>query len=100
MFDVETLPERAGTWTPEERNAAIHALYADLPPQIVLAKWREAFDLLTEGVAALTDEDVTQAGRFPWARDRPLAEAMAGDTYGHAAAHAEEVRGWLDRVNS
>ncbi len=98
LFDVETLPEGAGTWSPEEQNAAIHALYADLPPQIILAKWREAFDLLTESVAALPDEDVTKPGRFPWAGERPLAEAMAGDTYQHAAAHAAEVRGWLDQV--
>ncbi len=82
LFDVETLPEGAGRWTPEEQNAAIHALYADLPPEVVLAKWREAFDLLTEGVATLGDEDVTQAGRFPWAGDRPLAEAMAGTRTG------------------
>ena len=98
LFDTDALPEGAGTWTPDEQNAAIHALYAPLPPETVLAKWREAFDLLTTGVETLTDEDVKEAGRFPWAGERPLAEAMAGDTYGHAAAHAMEVRAWLDRV--
>lgn len=98
MFDVDALPEGAGTWTEEEQNAAIHAQYAPLPPPVVLAKWREAFDLLTDGVATLPAADLTTPGRFPWAGDRPLAEAMAADTYLHARHHAADVRAWLDRA--
>jgi uncharacterized damage-inducible protein DinB len=97
LFDVDALPEGAGCWTEEEQNAAIHAQHAPLPLPVVLAKWREASDLLTDAVAALTEEDVTTPGRFPWAGDRPLGEAMAGDTYAHAAVHAADVRAWLDR---
>ncbi len=97
LFGVETLPEGAGTWTLEDQNAAIHALYAPLPPAVVLAKWRAASDLLSDGVAGLSEEDVAMPGRFAWAGDAPLAEAMAGDTYRHAAEHAAGVRAWLDR---
>jgi uncharacterized protein (TIGR03083 family) len=96
LFDTDAVPERYAT--EDEQNAAIHALYAPLPPAAVLAKWREASDLLTDSVAALTEEDVITPGRFAWAGDRPLAEAMAGDTYRHAAEHAADVRAWLDRT--
>jgi hypothetical protein len=95
LFDTEEMPPRYPT--AEEQNAAIHALYAPLPPAVVLAKWRGAVDLLAEGVAALAEADLTTPGCFLWAGDRPLAEVMAGDTYRHSAAHAAQVRAWLDR---
>ena len=95
LFDRDDSPPRAAS--EEEQNAAIHVLYAPLPPAVVLAKWRAASDLLIDGVAALPGEDITTPGRFPWAGDRPLSEAMAGDTYRHAADHTAEVRSWLDR---
>lgn len=100
MFDVEALPDDVGTWTTDRQNAAIHAQYAPLPPPVVLAIWRETFDRLTEGVAALPEEALTTLGRFPWAGHRPLAEAMAGDTYRHAREHAADVRAWLGRVDA
>ena len=93
LFDTELVPERFAS--EEEQNAAIRARYAPLPADEVLAKWREASDLLEQGVAALPDDAFATPGRFPWAGDRPLAEAMAGDTYRHAAEHAVGVRAWL-----
>jgi len=94
LFDTDETPRRYVSV--DEQNAAIHARSAPLPPAVVLATWREAVDLLRDGVAALPEADLTTPGRFPWAGDRPLAEAMAGDTYRHAAEHAAQVRSWLD----
>lgn len=96
MFGVDALPEGAGEWTMDEQNAAIRSRYAPLPPAEVVAGWRASFDAVEQGVAALAEDDLSTPGRFPWAGDRPLAEAMAGDTYGHAAEHAAGVRVWLD----
>jgi len=97
MFDVDALPEGAETWTEDQQNAAIHVQYASLAPPAVLAMWRETDDGLTDGVAALPEDDLTTPGRFPWADERSLAEAMAGDTYRHAREHAAGVRAWLGR---
>ena len=97
LYDTDSLPEGAGAWTVDEQNAAIRAQYAPLPPAVVLAKWREASDLLEAGVAALTDDDLSAPGRFPWTDGRPLAEAMAGDAVRHPQEHAADVRAWLDR---
>ncbi len=97
LYDTDTLPEGASTWTVDEQNAAIHTQYAPLPPAVVLAKWREAADLLEERIAMLTDDDLSAPGRFPWTDGRPLAEAMAGDTIRHPQEHAADVRAWLDR---
>lgn len=94
LFDTETQPPRSAS--EEEQNAAIRALYASLSAAVVLAKWREACDLLRDGVAALPEADVTTAGRFPWAGAKPLAEASAGDTHRHGAEHAAQVRAWLE----
>jgi len=95
LFDTEQVPERFAS--EEEQNAAIHARYAPLSADEVVAKWRESSDLLEQGVAALPEEAIATPGRFPWAGDGPLAEAMAGDTFRHAAEHAAGVRAWLDR---
>lgn len=95
LFDSEAPPPRYAS--EDEQNSAIHALYAPLPPAVVLAKWSEAVDLLREGVAALPEADLTTPGRFPWAGELPLVEAIAGDTYRHSAEHAAQVRTWLDR---
>lgn len=97
MFGVDALPEGAESWTEDEENAAIHAHYAPLAPEVVVATWREASHRLEEAVAALSEDDLSTPGRFPWAGDRPLAAAMAGDTFDHAAEHAAGVRVWLDR---
>jgi uncharacterized damage-inducible protein DinB len=100
LYDVELLPEGVGTWTLDEQNEAIRAQYDPLPLPVVLAKWRETSDLLAAGVTDLSEADLTTPGRFVWAGDRPLAEAMAGDTYGHAQLHAADVRAWLDRAGA
>lgn len=96
MFDVDALPEGAGEWDEAGQNAAIRAQYAPLSPGTVLAKWREASDLLLASVAALPGDDIATPGRIPGIGDQPLAEAIAGDTFGHHAHHAAEVRAWLD----
>lgn len=100
LYDIEHLPEGAGTWTLDEQNEAIRARYDPLPLPVVLAKWRETSDLLADGVAALSEDDLTTPGRFAWSGDQPLAAAMAGDTYGHAQLHGVDVRAWLDRTGA
>ena len=100
LYDVDRFPEGAGTWTLDEQNEAIRAQYDSLPLSVVVAKWRETFDLLREGVTVLPEQDLTTPGRFAWAGDQPLAEAMPGDTYGHAQLHAAHVRAWLDRMRA
>jgi len=96
LFDVDALPEGAFEWDETQQNAAIRAQYAPLPPETVLAKWRDATDLLMESVAALDEVGVATPGQIPGTGDYPLTKAIAGDTFGHHAHHAAEVRAWLD----
>lgn len=98
LYGVDEFPPDAATWTFDEQNAAIRAQFAPIPLPDVLSKWREATDLLANGVAALSDEDIATADRFPWTNGQPLTQAIAGDTYDHAREHAEHVRAWLKRV--
>ncbi len=96
LFDVDVLPEEALTGGETGQNAAIRALYAPRSTETVLVNWREATDLLLASVAALPNEDIATLGRIPGLGDRPLADGIAGDTFGHHAHHAAEVRAWLD----
>lgn len=96
LFDVDALPEEAVTGGETGQNAAIRALYAPRSLDTVLANWREASDLLLASVTALSAEDIAAPGGIPDTGDHPLAEAIAGDTFGHHAHHAAEVRAWLD----
>jgi hypothetical protein len=89
-----------GTVALDEQNAMIRARYRGLPIPVVLAAWRQAFDLLAAGVAVLPEEDLTAAGRFEWADRRPLYEALAVPTYRHEQAHARDVTAWLDRLGT
>lgn len=78
------------------QNAAIRALYAPRPTGTVLANWREATELLIDSVAALSEEDIATPGAIPGIGTSILADGIAGDTFGHHAHHAAEVRTWLD----
>jgi hypothetical protein len=100
LYDVDEFPPDAASWTLEQQNEAIRAHYAPHSTAEVVARWREATDLLINSVAALAEEDVTATDRFPWTHGQPLADAIAGDTYGHAEEHAKHVRAWLEKVPS
>jgi hypothetical protein len=79
------------------QNAAIRALYAPLSTEIVLAKWREAHDLLRDSIAALDEPQIATPGAIPGLGDQTLADGIAGDTFAHHAHHADDVRAWLDK---
>ncbi len=96
LFDVDVLPDEAITGGETGQNAAIRALYAPRSLDTVLANWREASDLLLTSVTALSEADIVTPAGIPDMGDLPLAEAIAGDTFGHHAHHAAEVRAWLD----
>lgn len=96
LFDVDALPDGAFEWDETQQNAAIRAQYAPLSPETVLAKWREATDLLLASVVSLDEVSIATPGQIPGTGDYPLTKAIAGDTFGHHAHHAAEVRAWLD----
>jgi hypothetical protein len=100
LFDVDALPDDAPTWDFDQQNAAIRALYAPLPTETVLAKWRAAHDLLRDSISALTESQIATPGAITvdGIGDRPLAAGIAGDTFAHHTHHAAEVRAWLDKA--
>jgi hypothetical protein len=100
LFDTESVPAGLGTVSLDEQNAMIRARYRTLALPVVPAKWRRAFDLITDGVAALSEEDLTALGRFVWAGGASVADAMAVPIRQHLRTHAEDVRAWLDRIEA
>jgi hypothetical protein len=55
------------------------------------------FGELVTAVEQLTDDDLAERGRFPWAPEQTLAEGIAAEFTEHYRAHAESIRRWLER---
>jgi hypothetical protein len=47
-------------------------------------------------VQAFSNKDLTDPQRYLWLEGRPLWEWIEGDSYGHEAEHAGQIRSWLE----
>ena len=45
-------------------------------------------------VEAFNDKDLEDPKRYPWLKERPLWQWIAGDSFEHEAEHAAQVRQW------
>lgn len=81
----------------DEINAWIHDRARDRPLAAVLGEADATFPRLGAAVAALSDDELNDAARFPWAEGRSLAEAiLSGVFFGHLhEEHEPDVRAWL-----
>jgi uncharacterized damage-inducible protein DinB len=81
------------------RNAAVYAENRDRPLADVIAEEPATWSELRAGLESLTDEDLTDRGRFPGMDDLPPGvlpwQIFAGSTFWHYAQHANTIRSWL-----
>lgn len=61
----------------------------------VQAEFHAAVRRLEANVAAADENDLFEAGRFPWLRGGKLWESIAGNTYEHYEEHAPTIQDWL-----
>ena len=81
----------------DERNAAILEQNRHRPLGEVLAEARRVYPQLVKAIQSLDDQDLHDPARFtsmpadwvPW-------KIIAGNSFEHYAAHAADVRGWLN----
>ncbi len=65
--------------------------------QDVLSEYGQSFDQMRAAVAAISEEDLTEPGRFPWLGGHALWEVLDG-TFGHLhEEHEPNIREWLKR---
>ncbi len=63
----------------------------------ILNDSRRVFDQLLEGLAELSDQDLTAINRFEWLGGNSLLEAIPGNSYAHYQVHGELIRNWLEQ---
>jgi hypothetical protein len=82
----------------EERNATIYQENRHRPLAEVLTEAEAMYRQLEPRLEALTDEDLTDAGRF---RDMPAEwlpwQLFASNTYEHYQEHIPQIQAWLEK---
>jgi hypothetical protein len=48
-------------------------------------------------VEDFNDKELTDPKRYPWLKDTPLWQWIAGDTFEHEAEHTDQIRTWRQR---
>lgn len=79
----------------DEVNAQAFAASQNRPLADIQADFQHTFQELLAQVEALTEEDLSDPTRFPWARRAPLRRFLNLDGYGHYAEHTAQIRAWL-----
>lgn len=64
----------------------------------VLDEASRSFDRMRDAVLALSDEELSDPGRYPWMGGEPVG-AVVGYSFGHFhEEHEPALNGWLDRI--
>ena len=77
-------------------NAAWLELSRDRPLEHVLEDFEAVRKQTARRVEAFNDKDLEDPKRYPWLKERPLWEWIAGDSFEHEAEHAAQVRLWRE----
>jgi hypothetical protein len=72
----------------------------DRPLELVWKDWLGVRRQLIRRVAEMTDEELSDARRYPWLKGRPLYQWVLDDSIDHEADHADAIREWLDRSDT
>jgi hypothetical protein len=78
----------------EEINAWFFERARNRPVREVIAESREQFRQMRTAVEALSPEELSEPGHFPWAADFPLSAVVEGSLE-HLEEHEQMTREWL-----
>jgi hypothetical protein len=82
----------------EEINDWIYRANRDRPLHEVLGEYGSSFRRMRDAVAALSERDLTEPGRYSWLGDAPLAIVVT-HSFGHLhEEHEPALRAWLDQM--
>jgi len=73
-------------------NAIVVDYWRKRPIEEMLAEERAAFQALADEVAQVSRDDLLAAGRFKFARGRPLLAILPAQSYGHYRDHMPALR--------
>ncbi len=77
-------------------NERFYQEQKDRPLERVLADFHGTYQQLLKRLERLSEEDLTQPGRFPGLAE-PLWKLIAADTFEHDAEHRADIERWRER---
>jgi hypothetical protein len=78
----------------EQTNAWIYETYREQPWSKVHKDWSEGFLRFLELGKGIPEQDLLDAGRYPWLEGHPLAFILLA-SYEHHQEHLEKMLAWL-----
>jgi hypothetical protein len=78
-------------------NARWHAELSGRPLESVLEDFHAVRPQTIRRLEAFKDADLTDPQRYNWLDGRPLWDWIEGNSFGHEAEHADDIRAWLER---
>jgi hypothetical protein len=81
----------------DEINARWQQMGAKRSLDQVLQDFHAVRSQTRKRVEAFTDEDLANPKRYSWLGGKALWEWIEGDSFGHEAEHAAQIRAWLER---
>ncbi len=79
----------------EAINDWIYQTSREQPLEEVLATYRQSFQQLRDAVAALSERDLTERGRYAWLGGEPLAAVITASFEHLHDEHEPALRAWL-----
>ena len=76
-------------------NAWIFVTHHDQPGSSVYRDWREGFLRFLELGEAIPDQELLDAGRYPWMDGHPLSLVLLGSYEHHHEEHLEPLLAWF-----
>jgi uncharacterized damage-inducible protein DinB len=89
-----------GKETVEQLNARWHASSRERPLEMIWQDWISVRKQLLRRTNELSEADLTSPGRFPWLKNKALYELILSDTVEHEEEHADQIRAWLDQIDT
>jgi hypothetical protein len=84
-IEVDELNER---WYQESRTRSL---------ELALADFHGVRNQTIRRVEDFSDKDLTDPKSYPWLKEQPLWQWIAGDSFEHEAEHADQIRAWKQK---
>jgi hypothetical protein len=81
----------------DQTNARWHAELSGRPLESVLEDFHAVRTQTIRRVEAFKEAELADPNRYRWLDGKPLWEWIEGDSFGHEAEHAMEIRAWLEK---
>lgn len=87
LFGPEPVDEVNQRWYEEGKERSLEMVWKD---------WLGVRKQTIRRVEELSEKDLADPGRFPWAKGKPLTQWILDDSVEHEEEHCDQIREWLE----